>query len=408
MGWGATFSSVWSAASGAAKQAASEVATGARWVGKKTVEAYEWSKDQALVAAEWTKQQAVRVAQAVKNDMRDAIRSVADAGFDALGESGEELRRTAQTVKDGFDKVKSLFGKTKPADPVMSCRLPPNTDLGADGWFMAPAENGCSLTSRSDGASKAREQAALSQSKCCQEKRAAGDAPRDIVYVNGVQTTRAAHCDTLHAIAKQTCARVIGIYNATAGGDKSGFTRDAAQTGQDRRLIKAAGEGKPVSTQDGRNPAVDSLSEFVVKEARAGRAPEIWAHSQGGAVTSLALFDARNALLVESGALEPMAGIKVKSMGSASPQWPDGPEYEHYVHVNDATPSSFGLGHDGKNDAKNAGKGAKVIRFSGDPKSTASFDDTAPQKTWLPDATANHGVEDVYLRMEKQKNGGCP
>jgi hypothetical protein len=338
------------------------------------------------------------------------VRKGADVAFDALGKAGEALRKTSKKLQRGYDKVRSLFGKTKPSSPVVACQKTsdPGSDMEADGWLMAPTEAGCSLIAQSEGASKARGQASQSQSECCKKRRAAGEATRDIVYVNGIQTTREDHCKTLHAIANQTCARVIGVYNATAGKDKGGFSRDAAQTGQDRRLIKAANEGKPISSKDGRNPAVDSLTELLVEECRQGRSPEIWAHSQGGAITSLALIEADYQLATELGEAQPLAKLKVKSLGSAAPAWPDGPKYEHYVHVNDFTPTSFGLGSEGKEDGANTGLGAKVVRFSGDPKSTTPFDDRAPQKTFLAAGTANHGVEDTYLRMEKQKNGGCP
>jgi len=99
----------------------------------------------------------------------------------------------------------------------------------------------------------------------------------------------------LHAITEQTCARVIGICNATEGP-----AADAVQTGQDHRLLKAAGAGKGVATHDGRNKAVDAVSNFVIDERLAGRTPEIRAHSQGGAMTSLELYDARNTLNIES------------------------------------------------------------------------------------------------------------
>jgi len=266
---------------------------------------------------------------------------------------------------------------------------------------MAPQANGgCACVPPAATAAKARDSAALSQSTCCRKKRAEGLAPRDILYVNGINTSREAHCTTLHAIAEQTCARVIGIYNATEG-----FSADSTQTGQDRLLIKAAAAGKGVAAHDGRNKAVDAVKKFVIDERLAGRTPEIWAHSQGGAVTSLALFGARNTLNVESAGL---SGIRVKSMGSAAPNWPDGPQYEHFVHVDDLTPTSFGLGHDSAEDAKRAGAGAKVTRFSGDPNAGQPFESANPVTNWGPDKTAYHGVEDTYLKMERQQNGGCP
>jgi len=82
-------------------------------------------------------------------------------------------------------------------------------------------------------------------------------------------------------------------------------------------------------------------------------------------------------------------------MGSAAPNWPDGPQYEHYVHVDDLTPTPFGLGHDGADDAKRVGAGAKVTRFSGDPHSGLPFESAKPVTSWTPAATANHGVEDT-------------
>ena len=142
---------------------------------------------------------------------------------------------------------------------------------------MRPGGGGCELLAAGATADQARQDAAMSESACCQARRATGEPPRDIVYVNGINTNRAAHCMTLKAIAEQTCARVIGIYNATEGA-----AQDALQTGQDRRLIKAANEGKVPRTQDGRNPAVDALGRFITSEVRSGRKPEIWAHSQGG------------------------------------------------------------------------------------------------------------------------------
>ena len=445
MSWGATFKNVWSGATDAAKQAASEVASGTRWLGQQANDTYEWSKDQAGQAADWSKQQALKAAEwtkqkavdaaefakqkaveaadwtkqkavqakaAMKSGTRDAIRFASDKGYDAISATGEQLRKDIAHVQAAYDKVKSLFGDSKPTDSVVACPLcaasPPDTDKEADGWFTSPNEKDAAVTSAyncaySTTAATARGGAVVSNSACCRQKRAAGQPARDIVYVNGIKTSRQDHCETLHAIAQQTCARVIGIYNATEGA-----VLDATQTGQDRRLIKAANHGKAIQTRDGRNPAVDSLSKFLVQENREGRKPEIWAHSQGGAVTSLALIDANNTLVMETGDPSPLTGTKVTSLASAAPTWIDGPDYEHYVHVNDLVPTSFGLGHDGKKDAKNAGKRAKVIRFSGDPTSSQAFNNKSPETDWVPEFTANHGVSDTYLRMEKQKNGGCP
>lgn len=273
----------------------------------------------------------------------------------------------------------------------------PNKEI--DGWIMSPQGPNHNCVAVPPGANTlatAKGRSVQAESPCCQARRAAGANPRDIIYVNGISTDKQAHCRTLNLIAAQTCARVVGVYNATES-----KLADAAQTGQDRRLIKAAASRKCT-------PAVDTLARAVADEVEAGRPPEIWANSQGGAVTSLALYEANNDLGVLTGEREALKGVSVKSFGSAAPQWIDGPKYEHYIHVNDFTPTLFGLGHDGARDAASAGNGAKVIRFSGDPAKPGPFETSTIIKDFLPAPTSNHSIDDTYLRMEKQKNGGCP
>lgn len=436
-GWGAPFQAAWNAATETAKAGAANVASGAKWVGQQSADAARWMAEKAQAAADKARELAAAAAEkakalaaeaaakaralaeqaaakaralrdAAKEKVRDGIRSVADAGYDGVAKVGEGARQGANTVSSGYRAVKRVFGAGTAGAPVKPCAgtiADGKTDKQRDGMMMAPQGPGKPCATVPPGpkaTTQARAKSVQSQSACCKAKRAAGMPPRDIIYVNGISTNSQAHCDTLNAIAEQTCARVVGVYNATEGG-----AIDAAQTGQDRRLIKAANAGKSVPTNDGRNPAVDTLAQQVSQELRAGRQPEIWAHSQGGAVTSLALSQVRNERAIATGAADPLAGMKVKSFGSAAPSWVDGPQYEHYVHVNDPVPSSFGLGHTGAGDAANAGAGAKVIRFSGDPASPAPFS-TNPTLDWVPADIGNHSVDKSYLKMEKQTNGGCP
>ncbi len=463
MGWGNPFKAAWNQATETAREAASAVATGARWVGKQSkaafefsqevakktaqkakqaakqvvdtavdayewgkdaaIDAYEWGKDKAVEAGEWAKEKAVeaydwgkekvvdayewgkamtqRAVAWTKGKVRDGLRTVADAGFDGLAWAHDGIAALTDRARNAYDKVREWFTGKRPDRSQVDCGPDATGDVAADGHFMAPGEDGnCTTLAGDASATQARSRATLSESACCQDRRAAGEPTRDIVYVNGINTTRQDHCKTLHAIAEQTCGNVIGVYNATEGGPA-----DAVQTGQDRRLIKAANEGRAIPSQDGRNPAVDRLSDYVVDEVSQGRSPEIFAHSQGGAVTSLALYDARATL---PWGPDPLPNVTVTSMGSAAPFWPDGPTYEHYVHVNDATPSAFGLGHNGSEDGQRAGRDASVIRFSGDPQSSEPFNDRTPTLDWIPSTTANHGVEDSYLRMRRQRHGGCP
>jgi hypothetical protein len=399
MPWGSAFGRAWNAATEAGRAAAQATARG---VGR----AWTATKETASQAASWAEQKAREAA-------RDKMRGVADGAFDGLAKPAEAGRRGvagakkgAAAVQSGYNRVKQVFTGKPAGSPVQPCpgtTATPGNDPAKDGWVIAPQGKGKPCLTYppppKQAMAQARAKAVVPQSDCCARQRA-GKPPRDIIYVNGIKTTAQTHCDTLNAIAAQTCGRVVGVYNATDGG-----MLDAAQTGQDRRLIKAAHAGKGVPAGDGRNPAVDTLSRTISDELRAGRKPEIWAHSQGGAVTSLALLDAKNERIAATRNPDPLRGMTVKSMGSAAPAWTDGPNYEHFIQVNDATPSLFGLGHSPAGDAANAGRGAVVHRFAGPEK--GPFQTVSPRLDWKPEMTANHDVEKTYLAMEKQVHGGC-
>ena len=174
-----------------------------------------------------------------------------------------------------------------------------------------------------------------SNSSCCQARRAAGQAPKHIVYVNGIQNDKADQCVTLQKIANQTCAQVLGVHNATAGKDTSGFASDVWQTKGDRDLIARANAGKPVQTHDGRNPAVDSLSDVLFNSVQDGDPPEIYAHSQGGAIASLASYDA-NTGLKRAGYTSGVSDVYVTSLASAAQSWPPTMRGKHFINVQDA------------------------------------------------------------------------
>lgn len=452
MSWGDPFKNAWNSATQAAKDAASSAAKtassaydytakkaaqaatyakdkaiqgatyardkavqGATYAKDKAVQGAQYAKQKAIEGADYTKKKAVEARDYAKERTRDAERSVADAGYDGVAAGGEGLRKgynaTSKAVGTAYDKTRKALGLGPAGKPVQPCPQPKVADKtvankSLDGWMMSPQGDGkdCVAVPPGDNAlATAKDKSVQSNSSCCAKKRAKDGQPRDIIYVNGILTDSAAHCRTLNQIAAQTCARVTGIYNATEGGPI-----DAAQTGQDRRLIKAAAGGKALPGSDGRNPAVDTLARTVATETKAGRPPEIWAHSQGGAVTSLALYESNNYLGALSGNREALSGVKVKSFGSAAPKWVDGPQYQHFVHMNDPVPTMFGLGHSPAGDLANAGKGADVVRFSGDVTSPAKFETGSPVKEWLPKDIGNHAVDASYLKMEKEENGGCP
>lgn len=438
MGWGAPFGSLWNTATDVAKSTASKaaqtassaydytkkkVAQGYDYTKEKAVQGYEYSKEKAVQGYQYAKKKAVEYYDAKKNEFRDNLREDLDEAYDKVGAVGEGVRRTGNAIgnaagwasgkaQEAYDGARALFGLKPAAAPVQPCPMPTmvpkvstaKEDKSIDGWIMSPQGPGkeCIAIPPGPGAlAKARKLA--KPDKCdCNGGRNSTQRPKDIVYVNGIDTKGETHCSTLNAIAAQTCARVVGVYNATEG-----FAADALQTSQDRRLVKFAGQNKAIPESDGRNPAVKTLSDTVFNEVMDGSNPEIWAHSQGAAVTSLGLYEANNTLALFSGSRENLSGLNVKTFGGASPNWVDGPQYEHFIHVDDFTPSSFGLGHNPVDGDKSAGKGAKMVRFAGDPGSDDPFEAVRPNKSWTPSPKARHGVEDTYLRMERQTNGGC-
>lgn len=410
MAWGDSFKSAWAGATQTARNAAASVAAGATSVGMRALETVQAGAsrvaDAGRFAANMTQQAAAWVGDTVKAGVRGALSGIATGALNAATAVKDGISSAASAVRNAFNRIKQQFGIGTPEEPCIPCAQAA-ADAKNDGALIGNKNDQCQpLTSSgqgitSDAIANAKANGYTSQSDCCAAARAGGNVPSTIYYVNGINTPRDAHCTTIRAIGDSTCANVVGIYNAT-----DGFVGDALQTGKDRQLIKAAAAGARPQAGDGRNPAVDTLSDVVYREVMDGNPPTIWAHSQGGAVTSLALYSANNRLAM-AGRQEGLSGMTVKSFGSAAPFWPDGPAYEHYVHVNDATPVNFGLGDNPSSDGQRAGRGADVIRFSGN--GDGPYETTNPETTFFGPvtATANHSIENTYVRMQDQLHGAC-
>lgn len=188
--------------------------------------------------------------------------------------------------------------------------------------------------------------------------RASGET---LIYVNGINTTKDGQFNSLQQIANQTGSRVIGIHNATQGAALD--------------IIQSAGDTLDI----GRNPAVDTLASTVYDEIKAGRDVHLMAHSQGALITSRALTDVRNRLILEDG-LSPreaervLSRVRVETFGGAAGSYPNGPQYVHYVNRLDPVPGLFGLGPVA-NPLVNPGRGAVVHRFT-ETHDVHGFDDT--------------------------------
>ena len=275
----------------------------------------------------------------------------------------------------------------------------------------------------SDQIKTAWNSAYVSKSPCCQAMRASGKAPTKIVYVNGIKTDRAAQCETLQKIADQTCAPVLGVHNST-----NGTIADLWQSHQDKNLIDRAQMGKSFATHDGRNPAVDSMTDVITNSVRTNDPTTFYAHSQGGDILSLASYEA-NAELKASIYSQGVSGVNVVTMASAGQSYPAALSGQHFINIQDFVPTSLGLGKDPATDAANTGPLQQVIRFMGDPGSAnptflsdremtdmlhtkiegesdrqwIRYADTTPPTS----LTSYHDVNTTYLNAVNKENGGC-
>jgi hypothetical protein len=398
MGWGDPFSSAWNSATGKARQLGSAISNGWDSTKRRTVEKMTQTRDWAVQRGTQVRDHAVRHGtNTVRAVEQGALRGAETAGgwinrgANAVGNAGNSL---ARGVNRAGNRIRSAFGREPVAEACPTCngQGTPRTDVEADGWYMGA---GCTPKRTLDEA-KASPTRPDANNTCCRGK----TRQRPIYYVNGIKTTRAAHCKTLREIANSTCANVIGIYNATQG-----FALDALQTGGDRQLINRAANGSPPRL-DGRNLAVNTVSNTVYNEVQAGEKPEIWAHSQGGAVTSLGLYSADNRLQL-AGNRNRLSGMNVTSFGSAAPRWVNGPNYEHYVHVNDITPVSLGLGGSAEAAGNRGGSGSTIHRFSGNPQSGWVNDGEPGFRRGVLTPQSNHGIEATYIAKRDRDKGGC-
>lgn len=244
----------------------------------------------------------------------------------------------------------------------------------------------------------------------------AGEEPRTIIYVNGVNTDAATHCATAQMVADLSGAIVFGVMN-----ESDGMLADLWQAGWDRfsasveNILTNFGVQNLRSSHE--NPASMMLTNVILQRLRLQGTVEVWAHSQGGAITSLSMYRALRAAGREGLAttVEVDGGVenrvKVVTFASAGPKWPDGPEYTHFVHMRDAVPATLGVGAFGDFitlGKKRAGAGATMHFLEGEPgagpfalvaedEAESGFTDLHPLDY--------HGISDVYFPAYEQVNG---
>jgi hypothetical protein len=370
------------------KQTASAMQAGAAWVGSVFERGKQLVKQAAKVVWTAAVDAGEMIVRGVQNVVMEFFLNVATSLLEPLV---YDIYQGVYAIKDAWDW---LFGDGAPS-PSLDC------DGGAKGLSDRKADG---MLMGADGkvtddlrVAKGNAVGPSADNKCCKDK-GLQHPERVIYYVNGVLTDQHTHSTTLQKIADSLCARVVGVYNATEGA-----VMDYLQTGKDRQLVQMAALGL-VADVDGRNLAVDRATATIVAEIQANRVREanglppqpieVLCHSQGGAVTSMALYRAQNQMAMQ-GMADPLKDVQVVSMGAAAPIWPGGIKHTPYVHADDWVPNSLGLLFARLFDGPD-----KNGRFSrpGEP----GFDRT------LMSPTANHGVDSGYLKMyEQDRGGGC-
>lgn len=218
------------------------------------------------------------------------------------------------------------------------------------------------------------------------------------IQVNGIDTTKDKQVADLQKLADKIGGEVIGVHNASKG-----VTLDIVECINDK-LVPST------------NPAVHTLSTVMFKLLKAGKTPHVMAHSQGGIITRRALMELSHRLTDELQATitdpielhkavqKQMAKIKVETFGGAAREYPDGPQYVHYVNTWDFVASELGLGW-GVVDTDawmiRPGAGAKVLYLrdgvvEGEEK-LAGVDLKFLEKAYNRYNFSTHSFDEVYL-----------
>lgn len=391
------------AAAAAAEAKARQLAAAAEAKARQLAAAAEARARQAAAAADRIAREKVRAAQA---GAIDGLSGPVARGSQAYQGGKAVVVGARRQISDAYDRAREAFGLEPPA-PVQACpRQQADCGKVVDGSFLVPTEQCPADAIAADpdnvpaALAKAKAASVQSQSQCCASK-PASVRNRTVYYVNGINTPPEAHCKTLRMLRDMTCGKVVGIAN-----DTEGAITDAMRTGDARQMIKDELSGKAPRNYAGFTPAVHTMKEVMVNEAATGGNPLIFAHSEGGAITSLAAIRAKS-MLAAGGMEEAMGNLSITSLGSAAPAWPDGPKLKHYIHTSDVVPNTLGLG----DAARRPGAGAQIIRFSGRNGNFATEQpgDTRPYATWSSgkDPVYDHYADTSYIPYMNAEQGGC-
>ncbi len=177
-----------------------------------------------------------------------------------------------------------------------------------------------------------------------------GTEPKKLlIFVNGIRSNKDEHFESMEILADACNVAVVGVHNATAGGLFD--------------VIQSIGD----KMDWGQNLAVDSLADLFFDKIQKKEDVHVLGHSQGALVVSRAVKHLKNKLFLEEGMSEAdveqaLKHINIETYGPACANFPDGPNYTHYVNKFDSVVNRFGLGRS----SVHPGKGAKYHYFEKD------------------------------------------
>jgi hypothetical protein len=162
------------------------------------------------------------------------------------------------------------------------------------------------------------------------------------IYVNGIDNSPERALQTARLLAEADYAPVRTLYNGTEG------------------RMGDLGEVLSLKAGLGENTVVDALASVLLDSVRAGRSEYIVGHSQGALIVANALKQVKDQLeadgLSEAEQLARLNVLQVETWASAAASFPDGPQYVHYIAVEDLVPKLL-------SGYRHLGAGAVICRF---------------------------------------------
>lgn len=151
-----------------------------------------------------------------------------------------------------------------------------------------------------------------------------------VLFVNGLNMSVFGHLDDMRTVADAFGCKMIGIHNAKQSNPASEFAR-AFNDAHNRRG----------------NPTIDTVRDQILSAVYQDASLLISAESHGAGIVSRGVQRAISILKgkgwSEERVFDALQKIKVDTYAGATWEYPDGPQYSHYVLRTDPVPYKFGV-----------------------------------------------------------------